>query len=158
MKAASLLLLGSVLTATAHPDMGVLPINPELGVPGFPNCRRLHPDVPMSVADAAQDLICTQKPAPAEAIKIGCIGDSITAGVHSSGGIHPYPQQLQLLLDAAHGNGSSWEVPLWEVPLRSGRRLQIARNCMCPPHVHAHLRRTTDVEQLLLAGWQAPTQ
>ena len=28
------------------------------------------------------------------------------AGVHSSGGIHPYPQQLQILLDAAHGNGS----------------------------------------------------
>ena len=25
--------------------------------------------------------------------------DSITAGAHSSGGNHPYPQQLQLLLD-----------------------------------------------------------
>lgn len=39
----------------------------------------------------------------ATAIKVGCVGDSITAGVHSSGGIHPYPAQLQLLLDAAHG-------------------------------------------------------
>jgi lysophospholipase L1-like esterase len=37
-----------------------------------------------------------------DSIKIGCIGDSITAGDHSSGGIHPYPQQLQILLDAAY--------------------------------------------------------
>merc|ERR1712190_355034 len=46
------------------------------------------------------------KDAPAAAIKIACVGDSITAGVHSSGGIHPYPAQLQILLDEKHGNGT----------------------------------------------------
>lgn len=39
------------------------------------------------------------------AIKIGVVGDSITAGACSSGGNHPYPQQLQLLLDDAYGAG-----------------------------------------------------
>lgn len=88
--------------------------------------------------------MCTQKANYADSIKIGCIGDSITAGVslsrascaaltrsseltrslpslapptlsphtpqvHSSGGIHPYPQQLGLLLDAKYGN-STYEV------------------------------------------------
>jgi len=59
----------------------------------------------LTVEEAAQDLICEQK-GTATAIKVGCVGDSITAGVHSSGGIHPYPAQLQLLLDAAHGEGT----------------------------------------------------
>ena len=42
----------------------------------------------------------------ASAVKIGCIGDSITAGVHSSGGNHTYPFRLQMALDAAHGFGA----------------------------------------------------
>ena len=33
------------------------------------------------------------------------MGDSITAGVHSSGGIHTYPAQLQLMLDSQQGKG-----------------------------------------------------
>lgn len=36
-------------------------------------------------------------------IDIAAVGDSITAGSHSSGGQHPYPQQLQILLDQAYG-------------------------------------------------------
>ena len=60
----------------------------------------------MMVEEAADDLVCAQKAAPATAVKIGCVGDSITAGVHSSGGIHPYPQQLQMLLDLDHGEGA----------------------------------------------------
>jgi lysophospholipase L1-like esterase len=83
-----------------------LPVNDILGVPGFPSCLREHPDVAMSVEDAAKDLKCEQNGKEDDSIiKIGCIGDSITAGVHSSGGIHPYPQQLQILLDAKHGKG-----------------------------------------------------
>ena len=31
------------------------------------------------------------------------IGDSITQGYGSSGGIHPYPEQLQILLDRTTG-------------------------------------------------------
>ena len=34
------------------------------------------------------------------------VGDSITAGVHSSGGNHTYPAQLQLLLDQGQGEGT----------------------------------------------------
>jgi len=80
-----------------------LPINEALGVPGFPHCTRRHPNLSLPVEQAADDLSCAQRRAPRDAIKIACIGDSITAGVCSSGGDSPYPQQLQLLLDAAHG-------------------------------------------------------
>merc|ERR1712137_82962 len=68
------------------------------------DCTRVHPERNLAVEDAALDLICTQNN-PLNAIRIGMIGDSITAGVCSSGGKHPYPQQLQILLDQAHGEG-----------------------------------------------------
>ena len=87
-----------------HPGMGNLPINSELGVPGYPHCHRNNPTVNMNVAEAAMDISCQQQKATPKSITIGCIGDSITAGVHSSGGIHPYPQQLQILLDETWGN------------------------------------------------------
>eukprot|EP00658_Telonema_sp_P-2_P077517 TRINITY_DN702_c0_g1_i3.p1 TRINITY_DN702_c0_g1~~TRINITY_DN702_c0_g1_i3.p1 ORF type:complete len:307 (+),score=61.87 TRINITY_DN702_c0_g1_i3:209-1129(+) len=89
--------------AMAH-DHG-LPINPELGVPGFPDCVRQHPDRSMNVSSAAEDLVCSQHHVAADVIKIGMIGDSITAGVHSSGGNHTYPAQMQLMLDAQYGPG-----------------------------------------------------
>ena len=96
-----LTLLSSLIVAHSE---DALPINPALGVPGFPDCVRARPHLQnLTVEEAAQDLICGPPPAPKSAIKIACVGDSITAGVHSSGGIHPYPQQLQLLLDMAHG-------------------------------------------------------
>jgi lysophospholipase L1-like esterase len=82
-----------------------LPVNPLLGVPGFPDCVRAHPDAELDVEDAANDLVCHQKSASKDAIRIGMIGDSITAGVCSSGGDHPYPSQLQILLDKAYGEG-----------------------------------------------------
>ena len=81
------LLAALVASAAAHDPS--LPINEALGVPGFPDCVRLHPERQLSVADAAMDLNCTQRAAPPAAIRIGCVGDSITAGVHSSGGVHP---------------------------------------------------------------------
>jgi len=88
--------------AAAHGES--FPINPVLGVPGFPDCERAHPQLELNVEAAADDLICMQKDSPG-AIRIGMIGDSITAGVCSSGGKHPYPQQLQVLLDQAYGEG-----------------------------------------------------
>lgn len=86
-----------------------LPINPALGVPGYPDCRRpagLGP-VSSTVDAAAMELECFQRGAGSSAVKIGCVGDSITAGVHSTRGSHPmsYPAQLQRMIDAAHGRG-----------------------------------------------------
>ena len=50
---------------------------------------------------------CQKRDSPnPETIEIACVGDSITAGSHSSGGNHPYPQQLQILLDQVYGNES----------------------------------------------------
>ena len=84
-----------------------LPLNPALGVPGYPDCRRAQGDrTGASVAEAALELVCEQRVAHADSIRIACVGDSITAGVHSSGGVHPYPQQLQIMLEQAHGNGT----------------------------------------------------
>lgn len=100
---ASLLkLLALPVLAGAH-GHGDMQVNPLLGVPGFPDCERAHPELQLSVEEAAQDLICGPRDAPATALKIACVGDSITAGVRSSGGIHPYPAQLQILLDEKHG-------------------------------------------------------
>merc|ERR1712166_1620625 len=97
--------LAALLAAPVAAHDEDMPINPALGVPGFPDCVRAHPELELCVADAADDLICAQKEAPEDAIKIGCIGDSITAGVHSSGGNHTSPGQLQILLDQLHGKG-----------------------------------------------------
>ena len=99
-----LALLTLLTGAAAHDDFISMPINPSLGVPGYPDCVRAHPEARLTVEEASMDLVCEQKGAgEADAIKIGCVGDSITAGVHSSGGIHPYPAQLQILLDASQG-------------------------------------------------------
>jgi len=79
------------------------PVNPEFGVLGFPDCSRAHPELELEVEEAAEDLVCAQTHAPPSAIKIACVGDSITAGAHSSSAAHTYPSQLQALLDARHG-------------------------------------------------------
>ena len=72
-------------------------------------------------------------------IKVGCVGDSITAGVRSSGGIHPYPAQLQILLDEGQGKGKysvtnmgacgsmmlkNSSSPFWKRPRRSDRPVE----------------------------------
>eukprot|EP00756_Hemistasia_phaeocysticola_P005871 Hpha_TRINITY_DN1353_c0_g1::TRINITY_DN1353_c0_g1_i1::g.93359::m.93359 len=51
-------------------------------------------------------LVCFQRPHAAGAIRVGCIGDSITAVGHTSGVKYHWPDQLQDILDAHHGNGS----------------------------------------------------
>jgi len=97
------LVLALLIAITSHAHE--LPVNPTLGVPGFPDCVRVRPHLNMTIDEAAADLRCSQREAPATTLRVGCVGDSITAGVLSSGGDHPYPQQLQLLLDSAHGPG-----------------------------------------------------
>jgi lysophospholipase L1-like esterase len=90
----------SALAGACLAHDATMPINPALGVPGFPDCVNPSLDLAnLSVEQAAQQLQCAQKDAPEATIKIGCVGDSITAGVHSSGGNHTYPGQLQILLD-----------------------------------------------------------
>ena len=100
-----LLLLLLFHSAAGHADMGALPLNSVLGVPGYPDCVRRNPMRNWDVEKAAADLRCSQKSRQSSSVKIACVGDSITAGVHSSGGDHPYPQQLQLLLDKKYGAG-----------------------------------------------------
>ena len=51
-------------------------------------------------------LVCFQRAAAPGAIRVGCIGDSITAVGHTSSVAHHYPDQLQDILDAKHGNGT----------------------------------------------------
>ena len=74
--------------ASAH---GPMPINSKLGVPGFPDC--VQPAAITNDVDAnAHTLVCKQNEKDSDdQIAVGCIGDSITAGVHSSGGNHTYP-------------------------------------------------------------------
>eukprot|EP00931_Biecheleriopsis_adriatica_P057563 TRINITY_DN34163_c0_g1_i1.p1 TRINITY_DN34163_c0_g1~~TRINITY_DN34163_c0_g1_i1.p1 ORF type:complete len:318 (-),score=53.79 TRINITY_DN34163_c0_g1_i1:181-1134(-) len=98
------LALSSLVSCTWAHDHS-LPVNVELGVPGFPDCRRSQPEKQLSVAEAAADLVCSQRAAFADSIKIACVGDSITAGVHSSSASNTYPAQLQMLLDKEHGAG-----------------------------------------------------
>jgi lysophospholipase L1-like esterase len=97
----SLALLASLATtAIAHVPEGYekLPVNPLLGVPGFPDCEIDGELVRQGVAPEFA-LKCAQKQKDSGAqIAVGCIGDSITAGVHSTGGNHTYPGQLQIML------------------------------------------------------------
>ena len=109
MKSAALLALLAAASITiqpaaAHGDPKDWPINPALGVAGFPDCTRVHPELNLTMEEASFDLKCEQK-GPPDSIKIACVGDSITAGVHSTGGNHTYPFQLQMMLDKEHGFG-----------------------------------------------------
>ena len=72
----------------------------RLGVPGFPDCRPRRGYVPgADVAKNARNLECFQRKLDSDAqLSVGCVGDSITAGVHSSGGNMTYPAQLQRIL------------------------------------------------------------
>lgn len=66
-----------------------LPVNPALGVPGFPDCVQTNPHfrvaTDMDVDRNAHTLRCAPRPARTDQIRVACVGDSITAGVHSSG-------------------------------------------------------------------------
>lgn len=42
------------------------------------------------------EMVCAQRPASTSAIRVGCVGDSITAVGHTSSKAHQYPSQLQV--------------------------------------------------------------
>jgi len=93
-------LAGVLAAALAHDGS---PVNPLLGEGGFPDCvQSLPPHVvaTQSLEENIKTITCAQKPKDhADQIAIGCIGDSITAGVHSEGAGMTYPGQLQTMLD-----------------------------------------------------------
>ena len=66
------------------------------------DCVLAHPERPLT---DQPEVVCQQKAAPASAIRVGCIGDSITAVGHTSNVSHHWPNQLQDILDAKHGKG-----------------------------------------------------
>lgn len=70
----------------------------------YPDCR-LHTNG-AGAAGTPRDLVCAQRVAAPGAVRVACVGDSITAVGHTSSKAHQYPSQLQDLLDAAHGNGT----------------------------------------------------
>lgn len=99
----AVLLLGAAGAALGHG--GDLPLNPDLGVPGYPDCEQTLPRHLLGSDAAANEktLRCAQRPKDhADQIAIGCIGDSITAGAHSSSSAHTYPSQLQSMLEQSH--------------------------------------------------------
>ena len=93
------LTLAATAAASKHTHTGYGPLNPVLGTHGYPDCVPGPQGVSSDIEANQFSMVCSQRPAPATALKIACVGDSITAGAHSSGGDHPYPQPLQLLMD-----------------------------------------------------------
>lgn len=67
----------------------------ENGLMDFPDCD----------FDVAGILKCHQKPSLPGAVRIACVGDSITAGLMASDRSKSYPSQLQMMLDEDYGPG-----------------------------------------------------
>ena len=84
MKAIAAAILLAAICVHAHdvPGFPTLPVNPVLGVPGFPDCVR-NPGA-KATAEPELALSCDAQPIRADQISVACVGDSITAGVHSS--------------------------------------------------------------------------
>ena len=82
---------------SAHDLHAMGAINPALGTHGYPDCYQPGP-ISTDIEANQFSMKCVQK-GPSAALKIGCIGDSITAGAHSSGPTMTYPAQLQSMLD-----------------------------------------------------------
>ena len=74
------------------------PINPALGTHGWPDCTQPGP-IGDDVEANQFSMVCHQRGKGTAALKIACVGDSITAGAHASGPAMAYPQQLQGMLD-----------------------------------------------------------
>ena len=80
----ALVLAGACAAAHAHSHVGYGPLNPVLGTHGFPDCVPGPQGVSADIEANQLNMVCAQKKAPAGALRIGCVGDSITAGARSS--------------------------------------------------------------------------
>ena len=112
----------ALVAVSAHD--AALPVNPLLGVPGFPDCEQPLKTVlngsTMDVKAAANSLVCAQRPKDfAAQLSVACVGDSITAGVHASSGSTTYPAVLQQKL------GDNYK----------------ARPSLCAPPCWSHIKR-----------------
>ena len=67
-----------------HEMMG--PLNPVLGTHGFPDCVPGPRGVSGDLEANQMNMQCAQRKGAATALKVACIGDSITAGAHASSG------------------------------------------------------------------------
>jgi hypothetical protein len=47
--------------ARGHGDPALFPVNPVLGVSGFPDCYRIHPWRQLDMVEASFDLACPQR-------------------------------------------------------------------------------------------------
>ena len=73
---------------------------------GGDDCLPAHPITSQDLKlGYMKDVVCKQKPAPQTAIRIGCVGDSITAVGHTSQTKFHWPNQLQAILDTQEGAG-----------------------------------------------------
>ena len=84
-----------------HRHEGYGPLNKVLGVHGYPDCVPGPEGVSDDVERNQMTMRCAQKKGAATALAVACVGDSITAGAHSSGPTMTYPAQLQAMLDPA---------------------------------------------------------
>jgi lysophospholipase L1-like esterase len=94
---ASAAVLGVMASHGQHEMMG--PLNPSLGTHGFPDCVSGPQGVSTDLEWNQMNMLCAQREGPATALKVACIGDSITAGAHASSGAMAYPGQLQTMVD-----------------------------------------------------------
>lgn len=92
------------LTEKENESLGMKELNPLLGVHGYPDCvQPSNVDITKQTLEENQmSMVCAQKPATAAQIKVACVGDSITAGAHSSGSAKTYPSQLQDLIGSGY--------------------------------------------------------
>jgi hypothetical protein len=93
LKTLALAAAAGCASATKHHDghdgryMGRL--NPLLGTHGYEDCTQPGP-ISDDVSIAQMTMVCHQVKGSVTALKVGCIGDSITAGAHSSGPTKTY--------------------------------------------------------------------
>jgi hypothetical protein len=100
--AAVLLLSASAYAGSGHDHHSMGDLNPALGTHGYPDCFAGPAGVSSDIEANQMNMICKQRVgSTAGALKVGCVGDSITAGAHSSGPTETYPAQLQAMLDSS---------------------------------------------------------
>jgi len=100
-----LLIASSATTGFSYDDPGLLE---ALKLPHYMHWKHYLPDCwPRDPKHPSEfDLVCSQRQSSKGAIKVACVGDSITAVGHTSSKAHQYPSQLQTMLDSERGTGA----------------------------------------------------